>query len=75
MPNGRLTWLAACCRAQSLQLLQILPRQNEKDPSRVDVEVLVREKPMQTADVEAEWSIAPGEGLPLAGCCSMLGHG
>ena len=62
--------------AQSLQLLQILPRQNEKDPSRVDVEVLVREKPMQTADVEAEWSIAPGEGLASAGCCcSMLGLG
>lgn len=43
---------------------QILPRQNEKDPSRVDVEVMVREKPTQTADVEAEWGIAPGEGLP-----------
>jgi len=41
-------------------LLQILPRQNEKDLLGVDVEVLVREKPMQTADVEAEWSIAPG---------------
>ncbi len=40
--------------------MQILPRQNEKDPSRVDVEVMVREKPTQTADVEAEWSVAPG---------------
>ena len=40
---------------------QILPRQNEKDPSRVDVDVMVREKPVQTADIEAEWSIAPGE--------------
>lgn len=45
--------------------LQILPRQNEKDPSRVDVEVMVREKPTQTADVEAEWSVAPGALLPL----------
>jgi hypothetical protein len=43
--------------------LQILPRQNEKDPSRVDVEVMVREKPTQTADVEAEWGIAPGDTL------------
>lgn len=41
--------------------VQILPRQNEKDPSRVDVEVMVREKPTQTADIEAEWGIAPGD--------------
>lgn len=26
----------------------------------MDVEVMVREKPTQTADLEAEWGIAPG---------------
>ncbi|PSC70609.1 chaperonin 60B2 [Micractinium conductrix] len=41
--------------------VQILPRQSEKDQSRVEVEVMVREKPMQTADVETEWGVAPGD--------------
>jgi hypothetical protein len=57
-----------CCLTARLpscpELLQILPRQNEKDPTRVDVEVMVREKPMQTADIEAEWGIAPGQRAP-----------
>jgi hypothetical protein len=57
------------------ELLQILPRQNEKDPTRVDVEVMVREKPMQTADIEAEWGIAPGQQAPcLLPCAVLLGH-
>ena len=55
------------CAAGGWPLPQILPRQNDKDPSRVDVEVMVREKPTQTADVEAEWGIAPG-GLSLEKC-------
>lgn len=57
-----------------LCVVQILPRQNEKDPSRVDVEVMVREKPTQTADVEAEWSVAPGtpaNASPFASSCVL----
>lgn len=41
--------------------VQVFPRQNEKDPSRVEVDVMVREKPVQTADVEMEWQVAPGD--------------
>ena len=54
-------------------LAQILPKQNDKDPSRVDVDVLVREKPMQTADVEAEWSIAPGACWYALWCVGFAG--
>lgn len=41
--------------------VQVFPRQNEKDPSRVEVDVMVREKPIQTADIEMEWQVAPGD--------------
>jgi len=41
--------------------VQVFPHQNEKDPSRVDVDVMVREKPVQTADLEMEWQVAPGD--------------
>jgi outer membrane protein assembly factor BamA len=41
--------------------VQVFPRQNERDPSRVEVDVMVREKPTQTADVECEWQVAPSE--------------
>ena len=41
--------------------VQVFPRQNEKDPSRVEVDVMVREKPLQTADLEMEWQVAPGD--------------
>ncbi len=45
----------------ALLVPQVFPRQNEKDPSRVEVDVMVREKPIQTADIEMEWQVAPGE--------------
>ena len=61
--------LPAPHRTPHCYCLQILPRQNEKDPSRVDVEVMVREKPMQTADIEAEWGIAPGACMGSRWCC------
>ena len=41
--------------------VQVFPKQNEKDPSRVEVDVMVREKPLQTADVEMEWAVAPND--------------
>ena len=41
--------------------VQVFPKQNEKDPSRVEVDVMVREKPLQTADLEMEWAVAPND--------------
>ena len=41
-------------RAFSLQLLQLSGRQ-------VDVDVMVKERPMRTADLECEWQVAPGD--------------
>lgn len=40
--------------------LQILPKQNERDPSKVEVDVMVKEKPLQVADIETEWALAAG---------------
>lgn len=39
----------------------MLPRQRQTDESKIDVEVMVKERPMQTAEVECEWSIAPND--------------
>ena len=39
----------------------MLPRQQEQDPSKIDVDVMIKERPMQTAEIEAEWSIAPND--------------
>ncbi len=60
VPTRRALWLL-------LLLLQILPRQNERDPSKVEVDVMVREKPTQTADVEAEWGLAAGAQSDVSG--------
>lgn len=40
---------------------QVMPRQQQRDESKIDVEVMVKERPMQTAEVECEWSIAPND--------------
>ncbi|BDA41547.1 Protein TOC75, chloroplastic [Coccomyxa sp. Obi] len=40
--------------------VQIFPRPNPKDEAKVDVDIMVKERPMKTADLEAEWQIAPG---------------
>ena len=32
-----------------------------RDENRVEVDVMVKEKPMRTADVEMEWTLAPNE--------------
>jgi hypothetical protein len=40
---------------------QVLPRQRQQDESKMDVEVMVKERPMQTSEVECEWSIAPND--------------
>ena len=60
MNDGRKT-LQNVFALEMFDNVQVFPRQNEKDPSRVEVDVMVREKPVQTADLEMEWQVAPGE--------------
>eukprot|EP00899_Mesostigma_viride_P010666 jgi/Mesvir1/19600/Mv09897-RA.3 len=40
--------------------VQVVPKPDEKDPQKVAVDIMLRERPMSTAEVEAEWSLAPG---------------
>lgn len=65
--------------------VQVLPKQSPKDETRIDVDVMVRERPLRTAEINAEWGFAPGpSGRPsltsivpgepmlcefLVGCC------
>lgn len=41
--------------------VQVFPRQNPKDESKIDVDIMVKERPMRTAEIECEWSIAPDD--------------
>lgn len=41
--------------------VQVVPRPDEKDPTKVQVDIMLRERPVRTAETELEWSIAPGE--------------
>ena len=41
--------------------VQVVPRPDERDPSKIEVDILLRERPTKTAETELEWSIAPGE--------------
>ena len=46
--------------------LQVMPKPNLKDESKVDVDVMVKERPMKTADVDLSWGLAPNShGIPL----------
>ena len=54
MPN---LFTRFCTRAFSLQLLQLL----QVSGRQVDVDVMVKERPMRTADLECEWQVAPGD--------------
>lgn len=40
--------------------MQVLPKQSPKDETRIDVDVMVRERPLRTAEINAEWGFAPG---------------
>ena len=42
--------------------VQVVPRPDERDQSKVQVDIMLRERPVKTAESELEWSIAPGEG-------------
>ena len=39
----------------------MVPKQNMQNETRIDVEVMVKERPMKTADLQLEWSLAKGE--------------
>ena len=46
--------------------LQVMPKPNQKDDTKVDVDVMVKERPMKTADVDLSWGLAPNaHGIPL----------
>eukprot|EP01025_Chloroclados_australasicus_P034661 TRINITY_DN3540_c0_g2_i1.p1 TRINITY_DN3540_c0_g2~~TRINITY_DN3540_c0_g2_i1.p1 ORF type:complete len:699 (-),score=90.17 TRINITY_DN3540_c0_g2_i1:73-2169(-) len=46
--------------------VQVQPKQNPRDESRVDVDVMVKERSALTYDVDVEWGIAPSGGpVPL----------
>lgn len=53
--------LRAVFALQLFDNVQIFPRPNQQNESQIDVEVLVKERPMQTTEVETEWSIAPSD--------------
>lgn len=39
-----------------------MPKPDEKQPSKVAVDVVLKERPVKAAEVEMEWGIAPGSG-------------
>jgi hypothetical protein len=39
---------------------QILPHQSPKDETKVDVDIMVIERPMKSVDLEMEWALVPG---------------
>ena len=41
--------------------MQVVPKQSMRDETRIDVEVMVKERPMKTADLQLEWALAKGE--------------
>ena len=46
--------------------LQVMPKPNPRDDTKVDVDVMVKERPMKTADVDLSWGLAPNSnGIPL----------
>ena len=66
---GTSHWYLVCkpllfCAPQPLAAcLQVYPKQVDpaKDPSKIDVDIMVKERPMRTAEVECEWAIAPDD--------------
>lgn len=46
--------------------VQVMPKPNARDDTKVDVDVMVKERPMKTADVDMSWGLAPNQnGIPL----------
>lgn len=42
--------------------VQVVPKPDEAEQSKVEVDIVLKERPLKTAEVELEWGIAPGEG-------------
>jgi IAP75 family protein translocase len=42
--------------------VQVVPKPAEEDAQKVEVDIVLRERPLKTAEVEAEWGVSPGEG-------------
>lgn len=42
--------------------VQVVPKPDDEDPQKVEVDIVLKERPLKTAEVELEWGIAPGEG-------------
>lgn len=46
--------------------VQVMPKPNARDDTKVDVDVMVKERPMKTADVDLSWGLAPNsKGIPV----------
>jgi len=41
--------------------VQVVPRPDQADPQSVNVDIMLRERPKKTAEVECEWNVAPGD--------------
>ena len=41
--------------------MQVFPRPNAKDDAIIDVDIMVKERAMRTAEIECEWSLAPDD--------------
>ncbi|GBG61930.1 hypothetical protein CBR_g26093 [Chara braunii] len=46
---------------QLFENVQVVPKPDESEEGSVVVDIVVKERQMKTAEVETEWSIAPGE--------------
>lgn len=42
--------------------VQVVPKPDEADPSKVQVDIVLKERPMKAAEAELEWGVAPGDG-------------
>ena len=42
--------------------VQVVPKPDEAEPSKVCVDIVLKERPMKAAEAELEWGVAPGEG-------------
>ena len=42
--------------------VQVVPKPAAEDGAKVEVDVVLRERPLKTAEVECEWAVAQGEG-------------
>jgi len=41
--------------------VQVVPKPDDDDPQKVAVDIVLKERPLKTAEVELEWGIAPGD--------------